>query len=337
MQNLSQDQAIQLAIRLESIFLPQDRRQRDEAYGRQKKSKDTTIKDLVRFVHYTTAQAALSIIRSKRIWMRNTTCMSDYREVQHGYEILKKFFDKPKTENFAAVLDKCAPGAAMEAINLFNQWWNTIQFSTYIASISEHDDKEDLHGRLSMWRAFGGSTARVAIVFTVPWYSGGAQALNLMFSPVAYLKEQEAHAVFYEVIKNIETNCDFLRSVDHQVILTIVFHMLLSGVTCLKHEGFREEREWRAIYLPKIRPSVLMESSTEVIGGVPQIVYKLPLDATVSDTLVDFDFSRIFDRLIIGPSPYPWAMFEAFTAELTKTGVPDAGARVFTSGIPIRS
>jgi hypothetical protein len=48
--------------------------------------------------------------------------------------------------------------------------------------------------------------------------------------------------------------------------------MLLAGVTCLKHEGFREEREWRAIYCPRFYPSPLMGSDIEVIGGVPQLV-----------------------------------------------------------------
>jgi hypothetical protein len=30
-----------------------------------------------RFVHYTSAEAALKIIRTKRFWMRNTNCMAD--------------------------------------------------------------------------------------------------------------------------------------------------------------------------------------------------------------------------------------------------------------------
>jgi hypothetical protein len=112
--------------------------------------------------------------------------------------------------------------------------------------------------------------------------------------------------------------------------------MLLAGVTCLKHEGFREEREWRAIYCPKFYQSPLMESAIEVVGGVPQLVYKLPLDATASPPLADLDFSRIFHRLIVGPSPYPWPMYDAFREALTKAGVTDSQDRVWTSGIPIR-
>ena len=83
--------------------------------------------------------------------------------------------------------------------------------------------------------------------------------------------------------------------------------------------------------------SPLMESSTEVIGGIPQPVCKIPIDKRVSDILSDLDLSNLFDRLIIGPSQYPWAMYESFVAALTEAGVTDAGNRVFISDIPIRT
>jgi len=71
-----------------------------------------------------------------------------------------------------------------------------------------------------------------------------------MFSPAAYLREEEAHAVIATVIGNIRANHDFLLSVDRPIVLGSVFNMLVAGVTCLKHEGFHEEREWRVIYGP---------------------------------------------------------------------------------------
>ena len=200
--------------------------------------------------------------------MRNTTCMSDYREVQHGFELLNKFFsDDSKKDVFTSALDVCSPNSAKEAIDLFNQWWNDTQFNTYITSISEHDDKEDSHGRLSMWRAFGGNTTRVALVFSLPWFSAGALALNLRLNPVAYFNEEEVHAEINAVIKNIRENCDFLRSIERSHIVGSVFNMLVAGVTGLKHVGFHEEREWRVLYAPNRDASPLMERSTEIIGG----------------------------------------------------------------------
>jgi hypothetical protein len=318
---------VQLGMKLGDIFMPYARKQRDSFYKRGG-----------RFVHYTTAEAAVSIIKTKRIWMRNTTCMSDYREVQHGYEMLRPFFsDRANGGSFAEALDACCTGVAQEAINHFDEWWHNIRFNTYIASISEHDDKEDLHGRLSMWRAFGGNAARVAFVFKVPWYSAGTAALRVAFSPVAYPTNHEIREAVENVVNNIRTYSDFLRSVDRSALIMTVFQMLMMGVTCLKHEGFHEEREWRVIYFPLQAHSPLIEESTETIGGVPQLLYKLPLDGAVSPELDDLDMSRMFDRLIIGPSAYPWAMYQAFVPLLAKAGIAQPEQRVFVSNIPIRA
>jgi hypothetical protein len=168
-----------LGMKLEGIFMPRAQAQRSDFYGKSK-----------RFVHYTSADSALKILKSKRLWVRNTTCMADYREVQHGYGMLRSFFsDSVNCEAFTAALDRSHPGAATEAITIFNQWWQHIQFNTYISSISEHEDNEDKNGRSSMWRGFGGMLPKVAIIFRVPKYSGGAEKLNVIFSPVAYLNE----------------------------------------------------------------------------------------------------------------------------------------------------
>jgi hypothetical protein len=323
---------IELGVRLEGIFMPEARKQRAALYPSDKSGLPP------RFVHYTSAENALNIIRTKRLWMRNATCMADYREVHHGFDILARFFsDKSRLDAFTKALDKCAMGAATEAINGFNRSWNDIRENSYISSISEHLATEDAHGRLSMWRAFGNNSARVALVIRVPAQSGGAIALNLMFSPVTYLTEAEVHGVMNDVVKNVEANAGFIASVDRAVIVNNVFTMLLAGVTCLKHEGFGEEREWRAVYSPNRLPSALMESSTEVIAGVPQAVHKIPLDSNVSPVLSELDLVSMFDRLIIGPSQYSRAMHHAFTIALTNAGVADAGSKIVESRIPIRT
>ena len=85
------------------------------------------------------------------------------------------------------------------------------------------------------------------------------------------------------------------------------------------------------------RPSALVESSNVVVNGVPQIVHAIPLDATVSPALADLDLSKMFDRLIIGPSQYTWPMCEVFMHALKAAGVADAEKRVFISDIPIRT
>src|SRR5712691_3848103 len=88
-------ESMELSMRLESIFTPYAVKHRQKFY----KGIDAT----ARFVHYTTAEAALQMIRSKRFWMRNASSMSDYREVELGHEILVGYLhDKSKRPEFFA-------------------------------------------------------------------------------------------------------------------------------------------------------------------------------------------------------------------------------------------
>ena len=202
---------------------------------------------------------------------------------------------------------------------------------------SKEDVSEDLYGRLSMWRAFGGNAARVAIVFKVPYQSLAAEALSVVFSPVSYLTDIEIQNVFREVIGNITREREFLQSLSQQDIVAAVFVMLTTAVTCLKHKGFHEEREWRVVHAPVRQPSPLVTKIIREVAGVPQPIYQLPLDKAVSSTLEDIDLPRMFDRLIIGPTPYPWPIYQAFVDALKCAGVPDASERVWRSDIPIRA
>jgi len=321
-----------IGVRVAGIMMPHALRQIQAAYQR------TPGQTHARFVHYTTAEAALSIFRTKRFWLRNTNCMADYSEVQHGFDIFNQYFlDPAKRKAFVDAFNACSPGVADEAITVFNNWWQDIRFNTFIACVSEHHDSEDQHGQLSMWRAFGGTGTRVGIVLRFPYISISPVTLALTFSPVAYLSASGAHGVIEEVIANVQAHRDYLRTFTRDAFVQLVFQMFLSGIVCLKHEGFHEEREWRAIYSPRRMSSPLMISSTEIVAGVPQIVYKIPLDGSASPLIADLDFAMVFDRLIVGPTPYPWPVYGAFVEALKAAGVASVEERVFVSGIPIRA
>lgn len=325
---------MQVFRRLAAIFLPHAHKRTSQTYP----SGD----GFAKFAHYTSASAALQIIESKRFWLRNAMCMADYSEVTHGFELIRKALAAESGfKALEAALDQCVPGVAQRAVETFDYHLLGIRTNTYIACVSEHDAvKEDRHGRLSMWRAFGSSDTRVAIVLSVPWYSSASWALSLTFSPVAYLSDSEVAAEVATVIENIRGNTQFLREVEPVKVQATMFQMLLTATTCLKHEGFAEEKEWRAIYEPTWVPphsKDLMVRSTRCVNGVPQHVYEVPLDVTMSPDLADIDIAHLFERLIIGPTQYPLALKDAFVDALAKAGVQDADSRVFISGIPIRT
>jgi hypothetical protein len=284
-----------------------------------------------RFVHYTSAESALKIIQSKTMWMRNTACMNDYRELQHGQKILS---DLPEMKRLTETI-KSLPFVGEAALKVFGDWWTDNQFGMYITSISEHDDTEDIHGRLSMWRAVSRSAARVALVVRA-FEPATGWPTNLMVSPVAYFTVDQLAHELGRVTENIQSHREFLLSADPHIVYASLFYMLALAIVCLKHEGFREEREWRLIYWHRWVPvTASLTSSIEVVDGVPQLIYKIPLGGPTPG-LAQLAIPSLLDRIIIGPSPYPEAMREAFTAALANAGVVNAGERVFASGIPIR-
>jgi hypothetical protein len=122
--------------------------------------------------------------------------------------------------------------------------------------------------------------------------------LNVMFSPVAYLTEAQVCAEMRDVAANIGAELDYLITLGRERILRMSFATLVAAVVSLKHVGFGEEREWRVIYSPKRSPSLLVESSNEIIEGVPQAVYKLPLDEIASSDIAEPD---------LDPGPTVWS------------------------------
>jgi hypothetical protein len=317
------------ARQLFQIFAPQAARHIDEFVQKHPGG------DHVRLVHYTSAEPALKIIQNKKLWMRNVTCMSDVSEMDHGRGMLTRLFDDATLrDDFFDATDACDPGVAKYALELFNRRAKDIRSEAYLACVSEHDKLEDDHGRLSMWRTFGGSAARVALVFRVPVSTIYLEVFNLVFSPVEYFSYERVQSTLRQVTSNVRSHCDELKKLGRDDLLNHILNMLLAAVTCLKNPIFQEEREWRLIYFPSTWPSKLIETTTETPGGIPQVVHQIPFDSKVAGVPPALDFTHLFDRLIIGPCQYPWAMREAYIAELKKIGVTDPN--VVVSDIPIR-
>jgi hypothetical protein len=206
---------------------------------------------------------------------------------------------------------------------------------TYITCFSEHDNSEDLIGRLSMWRAYGQSTG-VAIVINGGPFLRPTHALKAYSSPVAYLTPLEFEQQFDLLLDGIEGETDFLHATGEEMILTNIFSAFRSAILCTKHPGFHEEREWRVIYSPTFARSDRIATETVTIGGVPQPISKIPLRDVPDEGLRGLEIPSLVDRVIIGPTEYPNVIREAFLGALTNAGVPDAAQRIVVSDIPLR-
>lgn len=290
------------------------------------------------FVHYTSAENAKNIIQSKRLWMRSPKCMNDYMEIEHGHRQLVDFFKiKEHKEYFSKIMNSIADDASNIILNAFDAWWMKIENDIYIASISIHHEDENQSGRLSMWRAYGEHQAKAALVLNNP--PKPIEELALILSPAAYFTYEELESEILSMIQNINENMIFIKTFDPNKVLGHVIIYLITLAVCLKHPGFKEEQEWRVIYLPKMQEQAnqLIEKSVESIAGVPQIVYKLVLEEYPELGVTSMSIPNLVDKIIIGPTQYPLALLDAFGIVLNEAGVSDISNKIIISDIPLRT
>lgn len=288
-----------------------------------------------RLVHYTTADVAMNIIRSREIWMRNSTTMNDYMEIEHGFQCLSHAYQTSPGQKFKQSLDSIFPGAATEVEQRFNAWLPGIRRDTYLTCFSEHRNDEDSYGRLSMWRAYGGTTG-VALVLKTDVFFNETNPLKAYSSPVGYFDAESFSSEFLRVSDAIASHASFVETLGRETVFRLAFNMLRFAVLCTKHPGFREECEWRVIHSPTMDQSDRLIPSIESVRGTPQRILKIPLKNIPEEDFVGLEISELLDRIIIGPSQYPQAIYQAFTQLLHDAGVQNPGNKVLISDIPLR-
>ncbi len=151
---------------------------------------------------------------------------------------------------------------------------------------------------------------------------GAAKGLNVMVSPVAYFNDKEVEQQLLTVINNVNENLEFLKTLGRNWLQMLLFFMLASAAVSLKHVGFNEEKEWRVIYFPQANPSPLITSTVEAVDGVPQIIYKIPLEENPEKDVVGAGIPALVDRIIIGPTVFPMPIYSAFVEALRGQACP---------------
>lgn len=236
---------------------------------------------------------------------------------------------------FKLALDAVHAGIGDEIEKLYDAWQPDMRNGTYITCVSEHPPDEDAHGRLSMWRAYGG-TAGVALVLSLTPFMQTSDELQAFSSPVFYGTGKEVEARLAEMTMYLEAHRDQLESYGRQVMIDGIFTALRYAALCTKHPAFREEREWRVIYAPGRGLSPAIRPEIRSVRGVPQIVQLLPLAHRPEHGLHHADIPSLIEKVIIGPTDSPGVLWEAFFKLLQDAGVPNPHERIVLSRIPLR-
>lgn len=290
-----------------------------------------------RFVHYTSAEAALGILMSQEFWMRDPSCMNDFSEVEYGLRNLEQSYKHSEAgKNFRKAIEQIAPNVNPWIDGVYLQSPMTPRHENYIACLSEHLDSEDEHGRLSMWRAYGAGGG-VALVLNQKNIIDSPGMLNLIVSPVEYFEQKHFDKVLDEVANNVIKNIDFLKTIQPEQLLPVIVSMFRLAALSTKHPGFREEREWRVIHSPELVQSDYMRRESRSINGVPQTIYKIPLRKVADGVETGAEIAGLVDRIIIGPTNFPAAIGKAFKDVLQSAGVSNPAQRIVFSQIPLRT
>lgn len=289
-----------------------------------------------RFAYYTTAETAFQIIHNAEIWMRSTRTMNDFTEVQHGAASVAKAVKAAGGQNLVKALNSFDESLFDRVWASYQAWLPAMHYDTFITCVSEHDDSEDLHGRLSMWRAYGGQTG-VALIFNQAPFFLDTLALGASAIPAAYMEADDISYEMQLVADDLIRKRASGEQINVQELQDAAFSTLRFTTVCTKHKGFKEEREWRVVANPSLTGAKKLTAARVCIGGIPQNILKLTLRDSPDEGLVGLNLPALLDRVIIGPTSNPEVISRALWGELSDAGVSNPHHMIVHSGIPLRA
>lgn len=274
------------------------------------------------------------MVSSREVWLRKSNIMNDFSETEHGLACIQEAYNGPIGTKLKELVNNIYPGISDDFEKAFDKWIPNFRLDTYLTCVSEHLPEEDSHGRLSMWRAYGGPTGVALVLNSRPFFR--KNEMNAYSLPVFYKNASSFGATFETSVQNLENNQDIVKKLGRPSLMEAMFFMFRLALLCTKHEGFHEEREWRVVYTPEYDRSEILIPDIATIRGIPQLLYKLPLKNNPARGIIDIEIPELLDRIIIGPTEFPQAVAEAFIIRLAQIGVKDSANKVVVSDIPLR-
>ncbi len=285
-----------------------------------------------KFAYYTTAETAMKIIRNKEVWLRNATVMNDFSEIGYGLTLARNGLAGPAGTKFYAAIESVFPDLKAEIETRFHQSESYWRLETYLSCLSLHQSSEDQTGRLSMWRAYGD----VAFIMNNTPFVAESYQLGAYSTPVHYLDQDGFDKHLLSFTEKISANINSLPKFGRKELTVGVLNWIFLAAIGIKHPGFSEEREWRIYFHPTDDEHPVLTRRTEIVRGIPQPIWAIPLRHDPDNGLFGADIPSLLDRIIIGPTAYPFVSAGAFTQLLSEAGVEDAASKVVVSDIPLR-
>lgn len=289
--------------------------------------------------HYTSITTLESIMASNELWFSNPLLMNDFEEVRFGINTSVNMFysdgripaacGKPERYQLLA-----------KAFGLCHrQFYQEHAFDTYVMCFSEHDEG-DTDGRLSMWRGYGANGAGAALVFDTAQLAYNEDS-PFLITAISYGSTRERQAWIENKLGQF---CDLLAETQPtpdklEILASILFERFKLMSLCTKHCGFKEEREWRAIYRPERDTEKRLASMLHYGFGRTGIEPKLKFRVEPLPNLfaADLSLEKIIAQILLGPSVSGVMAANTIRRMLQLHGMGSLATKVIASTIPYRA
>lgn len=288
--------------------------------------------------HYTSIAGLEKILLSNELWFANPLYMNDHEEVGFGIdqgwravksseEIANACGSDKRTQLFLQAYERCYWGFANDHV-----------MDTYVFCMSEHE-KDNNDGFLSMWRGYGGNGSGAAVVIDAGKIDLTGAA-SLILAKVRYGTVDERISWLKDKVREFAGLLEGVSLADDQLHVAAValFERLKSFALFTKHNGFNEEREWRAVYMPNRDAGALIRKffGYSIGGRSVEPRLRFPLSQAAGIEGLDLSLETIVDRIILGPTVSSRLAVAGFLRLLDSTKHPRLKERVRASGIPYR-
>lgn len=253
--------------------------------------------------HYTTPQAFLNIVQSKKLWMRDARQMNDSRELKVARELMLRAME--------------APDAIGRLMDQFDGQIETYEY--YMACFSKEPDQ------LSQWRGYASDGAGVCLEFEID--EELAKRSELDFAPVTYYALGDNESSMIQIVHELEKRIgrslgnyyEMLASSDNSVDEVGWLLVNLNKILPLyKDSGFREEAEYRLVYLPLSRHYERNKAGPFFAGQIYSLDSKLSVIGSSLSKCFELPFGEESDFLkLVGVKKGPKCSFQTIdVAEL---------------------
>lgn len=286
--------------------------------------------------HYSSIDNLKLILKSGEFWLSNPLFMNDYQEMAHGMRMaraivnenlqLKEAFEKP--EDYERFIGNFA--------NQYDHFDYESALSVFVLSLAEHDSSDE-DGLLSMWRGYGALGNGAALIINT---SHIVQAPTVI-GKVNYLSDEDRKAGISAIVDQfaslIRRSAHTEANLGHCCLMLFYHLRLMSLLT--KHPGFKEEREWRFIYLKDHDDTDALADSSEYVvttrGVQPKLKLRLETLGAANATLNSAN--GLIERIILGPSHQSRLALKTFQGMLNHMNLEALSPKVNYSTIPFRN